>query len=147
MVLAFGWAMRSRHTSLLAVWVWFLVYSAPVAAAINVPGDYPTIQAAINAVVQGLQPNGSIIEVQPGVYFEALLVDTTPRSLTVRGVAGSGATTVNAASSDQSALRLIRASGTVRFEGLTFRGGVGVSGNGWWIHIRRHITRAYGRCV
>jgi len=117
----------------LASWVicgWVVAVTAPSAEALTVPGNYPTIQAAINAVVQGSAPNGSVIEVQPGVYNEALLVDTTWRSLTVRGVAGPGATIINATGTGRSALRVIRASGAVRFEGLTIRGGSAPVGNG-----------------
>ncbi len=108
----------------------FFGFAQPVSAAVSVPGNYPTIQSAINAVVGGLQPNGTVIEVQPGVYNEALLINTTARSVTVRGVSGSAATTVNATSRNQSALRVLRATGAVRFEGLTFRGGLGVPGTG-----------------
>jgi hypothetical protein len=44
--------------------------------------QYPTIQAAINGV-----PNGETINVQPGVYYEALFIGPG-RSVTIRGIAG-----------------------------------------------------------
>jgi hypothetical protein len=131
MVLALFFTMRFKGLGMLLLgWTVVQAQAGTASAAITVPGDYPTIQAAMTAVATGAQPNGSVIEVQPGVYHEALLVDTTGRSMTVRGVAGSSATIVDAASSNRSALRLIRASGALRFEGLTFRGGIGVPGNG-----------------
>jgi parallel beta-helix repeat protein len=100
------------------------------AQTVSVPGNYPTIQAAINAVVNGNVPNGTVIEVQPGTYNEALLVNATPKSLTVRGVNGPVATVVNALGTGVSALRILNATGAVRFEGLTLRGGTGVQGTG-----------------
>jgi pectin methylesterase-like acyl-CoA thioesterase len=62
-------------------------FARPVIAA-TVPGDFSTIQAAINAVLSGALPNGTTIDVQPGVYAEALVVSPGPRSFTVRGVGG-----------------------------------------------------------
>ena len=93
-------------------------------------GNYPTIQAAITAVVNGSLPNGTLIEVQPGVYNEALLINATSRSLTIRGIGGAGATVVNAGGTGQSAIRIFNATGGIRIEGLTFRGGTGVQGTG-----------------
>ena len=104
--------------------------SAAPAEAVTVPGNYPTIQAAIAAVVNGSLPNGTLIEVQPGVYNEALLINTTSRSLTIRGIGGAGATVVNAGGTGQSAIRIFNASGAIRIEGLMFRGGTGVQGTG-----------------
>ena len=104
--------------------------SAAPAEAVTVPGNYPTIQAAIAAVVNGSLPNGTLIEVQPGVYNEALLINATSRSLTIRGIGGAAATVVNAGGTGQSAIRIFNASGAIRIEGLTFRGGTGVQGTG-----------------
>jgi len=42
------------------------------AEAVTVPGDYPTIQAAINAVVSGALPNGKVIDLAPGSYNGAM---------------------------------------------------------------------------
>ena len=93
------------------------------AEAITVPGNYPTIQAAITAVMSGAAPNGSVIDVQPGIYHEALLIDTVSGSVTVRGVGGAASTIIDAAGTGQPALRIYRATGALRFEGLTFTGG------------------------
>ena len=122
--------MTFRPAGWCATLLILLEFSAAPAEAVTVPGDYPTIQAAITAVVNGSVPNGTLIEVQPGVYNEALLINVTSRSLTIRGIAGPGATIVNAAGASQSALRIYNATGGVRIEGLTFRGGIGVQGTG-----------------
>jgi hypothetical protein len=101
-----------------------------LAGTLRVPADYPTIQAAINAVVSGAAPDGSTVDVQPGVYREAPIIAGSAKSITIRGVSGSGATVVDASLANLPALRLYVASGTVRLEGLTFRGGVGAPGIG-----------------
>ena len=121
--------MRLRCSVLCAA-IWMTGASASFAQTVKVPGNYPTIQSALNAVVSGSAADGTVIEVQPGTYNEALLVDSTARSFTLRGVAGPGSTIVNATASRQSALRIYRATGAMRIEGITFRGGAGVQGTG-----------------
>jgi hypothetical protein len=93
--------------------------------SVRVPGDYSTIQAAINAVLSGSLPDGTLIEVQPGTYNEALLIPGTNRSLTLRGVAGAPSTVVTAVGKGVSALGIFQAVGAIRIEGLSFRGGTG----------------------
>jgi hypothetical protein len=93
------------------------------AEAVTVPSDYPTIQQAINAVLNGSLPNGTVIDVQAGVYFEALVISNTNRSLTVRGVSGAATTVVDALGRGAAALTVYRATGSVVFRGLTFRNG------------------------
>ena len=92
-------------------------------SAATVPGDYSTIQAAINAVLNGSLPDGTTINVQPGTYPEALAVGTTAKSFTVRGVGGAGATFVDATGKGAAALTVYRATGQVVIQGLTFRHG------------------------
>ena len=93
------------------------------AATVSVPGNYPTVQAAINAVVNGSLPDGTSIDVQAGVYPEALVVANTGRSFTVRGVGGAASTVVDAAGRNAAALTVYRATGQIVFRGLTFRNG------------------------
>ena len=67
-------------------------------ATVTVPSaQYPKIQSAINAVLNGGLPNGTTIDVQPGTYAEALVVGPSGKSFTVRGVGGPLVTIVDAA--------------------------------------------------
>ncbi len=93
------------------------------AEAATVPGDYPTIQAAINAVLNGSLPDGTTIDVQPGIYAESLVVANTPRSFTVRGAGAASLTIIDAAGQGAPVLNVLRATGAIRFIGLTFRRG------------------------
>ena len=124
-----GW--RLRFASLLLALPLLPVSPAQAAA---VPGEYGTIQAAINAVAVGELPDGTVIEVAPGTYFESLDVVTTPHSFTVRGVGGAPATVVNAQGTGLPAVRVRFATGAVRFEGLTFTGGTADTAGGFLIH-------------
>ena len=96
---------------------------AGAAEAATVPGDYPTIQAAINAVLNGSLPDGTTIDVQPGIYAESLVVANSARSFTVRGAGAASLTIIDAAGQGAPVLNVLRATGTVRFIGLTFRRG------------------------
>src|SRR6266436_705408 len=98
-----------------------LINTAGAANVVNVPANYSTIQAAINAVLTGAQPDGTTINVQAGIYPEVLSVSYSGRSLTVSGV--GGAVVVDAAGTGASALTVTSATGTVVFQGLTFRNG------------------------
>jgi predicted outer membrane repeat protein len=103
-------------------------------AQVSVPGNYGSIQAAINAVMDGSLPDGTRIDVQPGTYFEVLLVANTSRSMTVRGVGGPSATVVDAGGRNAPALNVIGATGQVAFRGLTFRNAAtSIDGGGFLI--------------
>jgi hypothetical protein len=100
------------------------------AEAITVPGDYPTIQAALTAVFSGAAPNGSVINVQPGTYNESLLINNVSASVTVRGINGAASTIINASGTGQPVLRIYSAPGALQFDGLTLTGGTGGPGTG-----------------
>lgn len=106
-----------------------LVTAAPAVATV-VPDDYPTIQAAINAVVSGALPNGSTIDVRSGTYGEALSIRDHAKSMTLRARDGAGTVTVNAAGKNASAVTVWNATGTIRIQGLRFTGGRGDAGGG-----------------
>ena len=106
--------------------VWFCTATD----AVTVPGDFGTIQAAINAVVSGAQPDGTVIDIQPGTYAEALLISGTARSMTLRAAGGAGTAVVDAIGKNTSVLQLINATGNIRIEGLTLRNGQGDLGRG-----------------
>jgi hypothetical protein len=108
---------------------------APPAEAVTVPGDFPTIQSAINAVVGGALPDGTGIDVQPGQYFEALVVANTARSLTVRSAGGAGAAIIDAFGRNTSTIMILNATGTIRFDGFVITGGVGPPGSGGGVSL------------
>jgi len=107
---------------LICLLAWPLVSSA---ATYTVPGNFPTIQAAINGV-----PTGSAIDVAPGTYSEALVVTTGAKSFTVRGVGGPAATIIDAVGKNAPALTVYGTTGSVVFSGITFRRGAPPSAAG-----------------
>jgi hypothetical protein len=109
--------------------VGFLATAAPVAAAI-VPDNYPTIQAAVNAVVGGALPDGTVIDIRPGTYAEFVTISTTAKSMTLRALNGPGTVTVNATGKNHSALTIWNATGTIQILSLRFTGGLGDAGGG-----------------
>jgi parallel beta-helix repeat protein len=117
---------RLGRTARCAAMVFILQVAVADAQTVTVPGNYPTIQSAINAVLSGAQPDGTTIQVAAGTYNEALLIADSSRSLSLVGLGGAAGTIVNAGGSGQSALRVIRASGTINIQELSFRNGTGV---------------------
>lgn len=109
-----------RHAAGLALLATGLAggLSSPAAGGtLAVPGDYPTIQIAINIAVTGDE-----VVVAPGMYFETL--DLGGKAITLRSSGGPDVTTVNAFGQFDSAIHAISGEGpdTV-LEGLTFTGG------------------------
>lgn len=75
---------RPQFTLLLA-----LAFTAEASATvINVPADYPTIKAAINAAV-----DGDTVLVAPGTYVE--IIDFLGKAITVKSSAGAGVTIID----------------------------------------------------
>ena len=73
-----------------AVFVLFFCAPALRAAAVNVPGDQPTIQDGINAAVSGVDE----VVVDDGTYNE--IIDFNGKAITVRSVNGAAVTTIDA---------------------------------------------------
>jgi predicted outer membrane repeat protein len=59
-------------------------------AALQVPGDFPSIQAAINGA-----PDNSVIEVAPGTYYEALNVVSLRKRLYIRATSKASPTIID----------------------------------------------------
>ena len=114
-----------RYGLVVKFLVFAIVLLCTATEAANVPGDFATIQAAINAVVNGALPDGTVINIQPGTYAEALLIGATPRSMTLRAAGGAGTAVVDATGKGTSALQVLNAPGNIRIEGLKLRNGQG----------------------
>ena len=118
----------TRRFATVGLRIWLIALAlttgplAREAFAVTVPGNYPTVQAAINAVLNGSLPDGTTIDVQAGVFNEALVVSNTGKSFTVRG-AGASATFIDAIGKGAPALTMYQATGQIIFSRLTFRRG------------------------
>ncbi len=107
--------------------------AAIASAAVTVPGDYPNIQGAINAVIAGSVPDGTQINIQPGTYAEILNISNTSKSLTLKALGTPGSVVVDAAGKANAALTIVNASGLVVIKGMTFRHGDRFVGGGFVI--------------
>lgn len=93
------------------------------ATIISVPGDYPTIQAAIDAAA-----DGDTIRVSPGTYGER--VDTLSKRITLESVSGAAATTIDAGGYG-TAVKMDAGPGeTPVLRGFTIKGGGGPGDGG-----------------
>ncbi|MGE4073426.1 MAG: NosD domain-containing protein [Lysobacterales bacterium] len=95
---------------------------AASAATLNVPVDFPTIQAAINAANEG-----DTISVSPGTYFEAIQVNA--KNVRIVSVGGPSVTTIDA-SFASATVRLINVNRQTLLDGFTIQGGQSTSGGG-----------------
>ena len=100
------------------------------AAAVSVPGNYGTIQAAINAVLNGSLPDGTTIDVAPGTYPETLSVGNSNKSLTVRGVSERASRSSTPPAEARRRSTYFDSTGRLVFSGLTFRNGAPASAAG-----------------
>ena len=99
-----------------AIIAFLLGSSAAFSATLNVPADYPTIQAAIDAA-----QDGDTVQVTAGTYYERLVWSN--KSIALVG-AGAGATIVHAQSSG-ACLSMTNVPTSARVEGFTFMNGTG----------------------
>jgi hypothetical protein len=76
-----------KPASVLCVWILAALYTAS-ASTINVPAQQPTIQAGINAAV-----NGDTVLVAPGTYVEN--INFLGKAITVKSSGGSSVTIIN----------------------------------------------------
>jgi predicted outer membrane repeat protein len=111
----------ASSASLTGEAAWRASLAGEVRQAISVPGDYGTIQAAIEGA-----PDGATILIAPGVYRER--INLQDRTLHLWGVGGAGSTSLvgNGVSGPVACVR----GGSVQFDGITFQGGRGESGRG-----------------
>jgi hypothetical protein len=145
-VIAIFFKSRARTTLLIAGLLAGPLVSVASALTVTVPGTYPTIQAAINAVKNGSVPDGTTINVQPGTYHEALMVDRTGKSFIVRGIGGAGSTFVDATGHGAAALNVFQTTGSNVFVGLTFRNGAPPSASGGGFVIQE-ASPSFFNCI
>jgi Ca2+-binding RTX toxin-like protein len=106
-------ALRFRQVLLVTATA---LSGAPLAhaATIDVPADQPTIQAGINAAV-----NGDTVLVAPGTYSEA--INFLGKAIIVESSGGAGATTIQASPFGK-AVVVGGSMATIAFRGFTVRG-------------------------
>ena len=126
-----GFASEPRKQSclfpVLALALLILVPGSPAsswAAVIQVPGDFSTIQAAINAAASGDE-----IEVAPGTYTEVIAFQG--KAVTLRSSWGSAVTTIDGTGFNESVVRAISGEGSdTVLQGFTITGGSAILGGG-----------------
>jgi hypothetical protein len=95
----------------------------PVLNQINVPGDYPTIQGAINAA-----SDGDTIMVAPGRYFEG--INFNGKAITVTSTAGAAATIIDGHGLDSVVTFSSEETTSSVLSGFTITHGLALSNNG-----------------
>lgn len=100
---------------------WRSSLAAEVRQAVSVPGDYATVQAAIDG-----STDGATILISPGIYRER--IELRGRTLHLWGVGGAGSTSL-VGDGVGGPVACVRG-GSVQFDGITFQGGRGESGRG-----------------
>lgn len=122
-----GFGLAGVSLTALAGW-------ARAGAVLQVPADYPTIQAAINAAT-----NGDTVLVAPGTYLEHL--DFSGKAITVESEAGPSATIVDGGGTD-TVVRIQSGEGPASvLRGFTIRNGFAAGGAGIYIGGSAPVVR------
>ena len=100
---------------------WVRMLAQAPRQTVTVPGDFRTLQTAIDSVA-----DGTTILVAPGTYAER--IELSGRSLHLWGVGGSALTRLVGDGSDGPVARV--RGGSVQFDGISFQGGLGERGRG-----------------
>jgi hypothetical protein len=114
---------------------------AALAQTLDVPGAYPTIQAAIDAA-----PDGAVVQIAPGTYRERLEIRERGPALALRGDPNDPAQVVVDAGGNRVALTVMDVGDNVLIEGITFTGGTGIDGHGGGLYMARGAA-SFRRCV
>ncbi len=113
-----------RHLIMPVLAAGAIVLSTAAAADIlHVPGDFPTIQAAIDAAVDGDE-----VEVHPATYNEN--INLLGKAITVRSSDGAGVTTIDAGGSGTVVTCNSREGADTVLDGFTITGGDAPGGGG-----------------
>ncbi len=112
------------------------------AGDVAVPGDFPTIQAAID----GAAPD-SVIQIAPGHYAEPLVLHDVQRALTIRGRTDDpSAVVVDGGGGAGPTISVTSCPANVVIEGITFTGGRGKDGYGGGLFMANSAV-AFHRCI
>jgi len=115
--------MRIRFYA-LAILPALLLATPALATTWNVPGDFPTIQQAINASV-----SGDIIIVAPGTYPENIVVGAAQNGIKIHSSGGAGVTTIDGGAAGTVA-SFSSVGITTELIGFTLTNGLGTNGGG-----------------
>src|SRR5262245_4006032 len=126
-----------------AVAVLALCLSVAQAAAVTlvVPGDHPTIQAAIDAAAPD-----TVIQIAPGHYTERLVLHEVAHALTIRGNPDDPAAVVVDGGGVAEAISVTSCGSNLVFEGITVTGGTGKQGYGGGLYMA-DSDAVFRRCV
>ena len=132
--------MLSRHfTTLVAL----ALSGTATGGTFNVPGDYPTIQAAISAL-----GDDDVIVVAPGTYVET--IDFLGKNLTVRSSGGPDATVIDGGGLDTVVTFEDNETANAKLIGFTITNGHGPDGSaparGGGIHCARDTQPTIENC-
>lgn len=100
---------------------WTQGFADTMRGAVSVPGDYQSIQQAIDGV-----GDGALILLAPGTYRERIVLHD--RTVRVWGLGGAESTRIVGDGTD-GPIAMVRG-GSVQFDGITFQGGRGDAGRG-----------------
>src|SRR5437667_6320305 len=108
---------RFNARALPAAFVLILLSSPARATVINVPADFPTIQAALNAATSGDQ-----VIVEPGTYVENLVLGPAQNGVSLTSSGGPDITIIDGGRVT-SVIRCSDVGAGTRIEGFTIRNG------------------------
>ncbi len=114
--------MRHICTSIVAMLV---LAGTSLAATINVPADYTTIQEAIDVAV-----DGDVILVDQGTYVEQ--IDYLGKSISVQSIYGPTKTIIDG-QFQGTVVRMVGCQSSTVLDGFTVKRGVGVNGGGMYV--------------
>jgi nitrous oxidase accessory protein NosD len=116
--------VKALAVAVAAVTTLVVAPAAPGAATLSVPGQFPSIQAAINAAT-----DGDTVSVSPGTYAER--IDFGTKDLTVESTGGAAATIIDGGSLGSVVVMNAQAGESPTLRGFTVRNGRALFDDGY----------------